>query len=402
MSSLVVLLPLQPATASTEFDYAVTPDGRLLGAHATAPAALLPLPGGAGAEVVAVVPAGAISWHQVELPKGIAASSSRLRAVLEGLLEDRLLDEPDTLHFAAQPQARAGAPVWVAVCDRAWLRSAVQVLEAAQRRASRIVPEFAPEGAQTLYITGEPERGLLVAAGSEGVMILPLSAVSLPLLPLLPEDAPRVAEPAVAAVAEQLLQRPVALQQAQQRWLQAARSAWDFSQFDFASSGRTRTIKKIAGGWTEVLRAPQWRPARWGAALLVALNLVGLNAWAWREAGALQAKREAMRGTLTQTFPQVKVVVDAPLQMDKEVALLRQATGAASGRDLEAMLGALSTAGGPERPLSGIEFTGTQLRAKGLAYSPEEARAVAASLKGRGYVSELQGDTLVLTHAAAP
>lgn len=402
MSSLVVMLPLQPATVSTEFDYVLSPDGAAVGSHASAPAALLPLAAGAGAEVVAIAPASAISWHQVELPKGTSARSPRLRAVLEGLLEDRLLDDLETLHFSVQPQVRAGLPVWVAVCDRAWLRSAVQVLEAAQRPATRIVPEFAPDGAPALYALGEPENALLVVAGGEGVMTLPLVASSLALLPTLPEDAPCVAEPAVAALAEQVLQQKVTLQQTQQRWLQAAQSAWDLAQFDFASSGRARTFKKIAGGWAQLLSAPQWRPARWAAALLVAVNLVGLNSWAWKERSTLQGQRESIRRMLTQTFPQVKVVVDAPVQMEKEMAALRQATGATSGRDLEAMLGALSTAAGPQRPVTGLEFNGAELRAKGLAYSPDEARAVATSLKSQGYLSQMQGDTLVLTQETAP
>jgi general secretion pathway protein L len=401
MSSLVVLLPLQPATASTEFDYVLTPDGRSVGAHAAAPAALLPQPTGAGAEVVAIAPASAVSWHRVELPKGTSAGSPRLRAVLEGLLEDRLLDEPETLHFALQPQPRAGAAVWVATCDRAWLRSAVQVLEAVGRPASRIVPEFTPDTAPAIHALGEPQDGLLVAVSSDGVMTLPLTAAALPLLPALPEDAPCVAEPAVAALAEQLLKQKVALQQAPQRWLAAAQSAWDLAQLDFASSGRARTLKKLAGIWAELLQARQWRPVRWAAVLLVALNLVGLNAWAWKERSALQAKREAIARTLTQTFPQVKVVVDAPIQMEKEVTALRQAAGATSGRDLEAMLGALSIAA-PGRSVSALEFTGTELRVRGLAAGPEEAQTAIAALKNQGYRCSVQGDTLLITQEAAP
>ena len=77
-----------------------------------------------------------MSWRRIELPKGTSAGSPRLRAVLEGLLEDQLLDEPDTLHFAVQPQVKPSEPLWVAVCDRGWLRSAVQVLEAAERPAA--------------------------------------------------------------------------------------------------------------------------------------------------------------------------------------------------------------------------------------------------------------------------
>jgi len=234
------------------------------------------------------------------------------------------------------------------------------------------------------------------------VMTLPLSSQALPLLPSLPEETRCVAEPAVAAIAEQVLHHPPVLQQAPQRWLQAAQSDWDLAQFEFSSSGRARALKKLGTAWADVLATPQWRPARWGALLLVAINLVGLNAWAWRERSALDEKREAIRRTLTQTFPQVKVVVDAPVQMEKEVAALRQATGTTSGRDLEAMLGALSAASPPARTVSGIDFSQGELRAKGLAYTPDEARTVGASLRSQGFSAVMQGETLTITPESLP
>jgi len=403
MSALIVHLPPQPAGAQAEFDYALTIDGVNVESHGSAQAALLPAPARAGAEVVAVVPADRLSWHRVELPKGTTAGSPRLRAVLEGVLEDQLLDEPESLHFAVQPHAKAALPLWVAVCDRAWLRSALHVLEEAGRPVSRIVPEFAPEGEMVVYALGDPQQQpLLVAAGSEGVTVLPLASQSLALLPALPEDTPCVAEPLAAELAQQVLQRPPGLQQAPQRWLRAAQSDWDLAQFDLSSSGRARALKKLGTAWADLLAAPQWRPARWGAVLLLVLNLAGLNAWAWRERSALDDKREAVRRTLTQTFPQVKVVVDAPVQMEREVAALRQLTGATSGRDLEAMLGALGTASPPQRPVSALEFANGELRLKGLAYSADEARNVAAALKAQGLSAVLQGETLVITQGAAP
>ena len=403
MSALIVLLASQPAAAQAEFSYALTTDGASVESQGTVQAALLPTPARAGAEVVAVVPADKVSWHGVDLPKGTAAGAPRLRAVLEGLLEDQLLDEPEALHFALQPHVRPGVPSWVAVCDRAWLRSALQVLDEAGCPVSRIVPEFAPEGEVVLYALGDPQQHpLLVAAGREGVTVLPLASQSLPLLPAMPPDVPCVAEPLVAELAQQVLQRPVGLQQAPQRWLRAAQSDWDFAQFEFSSSGRARALKKLGTAWADLLAAPQWRPARWGAVLLIALNLIGLNAWAWRERSTLDDKRADIRRTLTQTFPQVKLVVDAPVQMEREVAALRQLTGATSGRDLEAMLGALSTASPPQRPLSALEFLNGELRLKGLAYSADEARNVAAALKAQGLSAVLQGDTLVITQGAAP
>ena len=396
MSSLIVALPLEPAGPATEFAFALSSDGRSLLSHGAAPAALLPEPRGAGAEVVALVQVQALSWHRVELPKGLGAGSPRLRAALEGVLEERLLDDPEALHFALQPQPVAGQPVWVAVCSRPWLRQCLQTLEAAHRTVTRIAPEFAPEGAPVLYAIGEPEHGLLVGTGAEGVLWLPLAAASTPLLPPLPEEAPHIAEPAVAAQAEQLLQRKFELQQTAQRWLRAAQSAWDLAQFEFASSGRSRALKKVASGWAELLRAPHWRPARWGAVLLVVANLAGLNAWAWKERGALAAKRDDVRRALTQTFPQVKVVVDAPVQMEREVAALRQQTGAATGRDLESMLAALAGAVPPGRTVAGLEFTGSELRVRGLGLGPEELPAVAAQLKSQGYGAIAQGEQLAI------
>jgi general secretion pathway protein L len=402
MSALIVLLSAQPATVSTEFEYALSHDGATVAAHGAAAASLLPALRRAGSEVVAVVPVAMLSWHRVELPKGTSARSPRLRAVLEGLLEDQLLDEPEALHFALQPHARTAGPLWVATCDRAWLRAAVQVLEGAQRPATRIVPEFAPEGTPALHAIGDPQEPMLVLAGSEGVTALPLSTQALALLPALPENTPCVAEPAVAALAEQVLQHQPVLRHPAERWLQSARSAWDLAQFEFSSSGRARTFKKLGTAWADLLAAPQWRAARWGALLLVAVNLLGLNAWAWRERAALQDKREAASRLLTQTFPQVKVVVDAPVQMERELSALRQVTGAPSGRDLEAMLGALSGAVPARRPVSGFDFVNSELRVKGLALRPEEAQSTIGVLKSQGYSATLQGEILSIAPESLP
>lgn len=397
MSSLFVLLPRPAATASTEFEYLLSPDGRSVSAHASAPAALLPAPSGAGSETVVIVPAAAMSWQRVELPKGTGPRSPRLRAVLEGLLEDRLLDELEDLHLALEPGAAPEQSVWVAVCDRARLRATVQVLEAAGRPVSRVVPEFAPEGDPVLYALGDPDNAQLVCAGRQGVLAVPLSAASLALLPPnLPDATPVVAEPAVAALAEQLLQHEPRLQPPAARLLASGQTRWDLAQLEFESSGRKRAFKKLSTTWAQLLRAPQWRPARWGAIALVAVQLVGLNAWAWKERNTLAAKRDASRTLLTQTFPNVRAIVDPPQQMEREVAALRQVAGGISSRDLEAMLGALASALPPGRSATNLEYSGTELRVRGLATSEQQAQPLLMALRGRGYSGTLQGDVLVV------
>lgn len=402
MSSLYVLLPASPVTAQNELAYAVSTDGRSIGRHGTAQAALLPQASGAGSEVVLVAPVAALSWHRVELPKGVGPRSPRLRAMLEGLLEERLLDEPETLHFALEPAPPAEGPAWIAACDRAWLREALQLFESAQRPVTRVVPEFAPEGEPVLYAVGEPEQARLVCAGELGVLTLPLAATSLALLPSLPENTPFVAEPAVAAQAEQLLQHPPQLQQPAERLVAAARSRWDLAQLEFASSGRARTFKKLSAAWAELARSPQWRPARWGALLLVVAQLLGLNAWAWKERSELAGKRAAAQAILTQTFPNVRAVVDAPVQMEREVAALRQLTGAPSARDLESLLGAVAAAAPAGRAATGIEYNGSELRVGGVAGNEREAQPLVEGLRSRGYAAALQGDTLVVRPEAQP
>ncbi len=417
MSHLIVYLPLESPGPATLYGYAVASDRRAAAGAAgssgvanaaSAPVALLPRPPQSGGEVVAVAPLAALSWHRITLPPGSGSTSARLRAVLDGLLEERLLDDPEALHFAVQPQARAGATVWVAACDRSWLRGAVDALEAAGRPVSRIVPEFAPELSPapqpTLYAVGTPEQASLVMTGqgaASGVTVLPLTRAGLALALPTDRDANAtgiVAEPAVADLAEQLFQHPVRLEQPAQRWLRAAASPWDLAQFDLARSGRRRALKQWAAAWQAFLYTPQWRALRWGVGLLLVGNLVGLNAWAWHERSTLEDQRAAVRQILTQTFPDVRVVVDAPVQMERAVAVLRQATGAVSARDLETILGALSTVAPAGKNINAIEYGAGEVRVKGLALSPDATRALSSA----GYTARIDGDSLLVRQETAP
>lgn len=422
MSTLILFLPPVRPGPATEYSYTLTSDGHTALRHATAPAALLPEPTRPGGEVVAVVPARALSWQRVQLPPGLPLGAGqqtpRLRSVLDGLLEDRVLDDASQLHFALQPGAHAGAPVWVAVCDRAWLRENLQALETAGRRVARVVPEFAPgptaSGRPELCALGTPEDACVVLTGQgteHGVAVLPLSNMALALARTAStaaagataaegdagDDAPVLrAEPAVAALAERTLGQRAVLYTASQRALDAARSDWDLAQFDLASTGRTRALRKAGSMASALLYAPQWRAARWGAALLVVAHLAGLNAWAWQERKALAAKQAAVRGTLTQTFPKVQVVVDAPVQMERELAQLRQAAGGVSARDLEPLLAAAGSALPGGRLPSGIEYTPGELRLRGVALSPEEEAPLTARLEAAGYRARLDDGSLLL------
>jgi general secretion pathway protein L len=427
MSTLILFLPPVRPGPATEYSYTLTADGHTALRHATAPAALLPEPTRPGGEVVAVVPARALSWQRVQMPAGVPLGAGqqtpRLRSVLEGLLEDRLLDDAAQLHFALQPGAQSaaqgGEPVWVAVCDRAWLRENLQALEAAGRRVSRVVPEFAPgptaSGGPELCALGTPEEAFVVLTGQgadQGVAVLPLTPMALALAragaPLSDAAAtqdnplPVRAEPAVAALAERTLGQRIALHTASQRALDAARGDWDLAQFDLASTGRTRALRKAGSTLSALLNAPQWRAARWGVGLLVVAHLVGLNAWAWQERQALAAKQAAVRTALTQTFPKVQVVVDAPVQMERELAQLRQAAGSVSARDLEPLLAAAGAALPDGRLPTSIEYTPGELRLRGVTLAPDEETVLSARLQAAGYRARLDDGSLLLRTEVSP
>jgi len=414
MTTLILHLPLALPGPATEYRYTLSSDGHSVSSHASAALALLPHPGRATGETVALVPTQALSWQRISLPQGVGLTSPRLRAVLEGSLEERLLDDPAQLHFALQPEASGGAAIWVAVCDRAWLRAHLQALENAGCPAARVVPECAPTPVDTapapVQVLGTPEAPqlLLPCCGPEqGVLLLPLSASALAFMhspsPTDGTTAPLIyAEPAVAALAEQVLGQPVQLQTASARALNALGNGWNLAQFDLASTGSIRLQRKVAavlGAW---LGAPQWRAARWALGLLVAVHLLGLNIWAWQERQALAAKQAQVQAVLTHTFPKVLVVVDAPVQMERELALLRQATGSLSARDLEPLLASAASALPSSWQARSIDYNPSQLRLQGTALNTTEQAQAAQTLRASGYTLDTDGDTLVVRTVNTP
>lgn len=355
-------------------------------------------------ETIALVPAQALSWHQVQLPPGVLAgarllerATPRLRAVLEGLLEDHLLDEPAQLHFALQPQARSSGPVWVAVCDRAWLRNAVEQLTQQGRAPQRLVPEWAPDAQpQQLWITGSEDAPLAVWTDADGVHRLPLpqsADAGSAGWQQARKDYAVWAEPAVAAIAEKALGRSPRVEGAPARWQRSAQSGWDLAQFDF--SRRNPLLQRLQRAALGFVKAPQWRAARWAAAAIAAVHLVGLNAYAWHVNAQTEAQRSQLRAQLTTTFPKVTLVVDAPVQMQRELDLLRQSRGAASAKDLDSMLAALGAHLPAGSAPASLEYSNGELRLSAPDLQTQQP-ALDAALRNNALSAQWEGAALVV------
>lgn len=403
MRTLIIQLPLGDAGATSTYPHAwvqaeATPSPLKL--H-WASAGLLPA-SERQAEVVALVPAGALSWHRVTLPAGLHKARARLEAALQGLLEERLLDDPAQLHMALPPDWKNQTNPWVAVCNRAWLTAHLSGLEAAGIRVHRIVPEFAPTPDRLrLTATGDAATGWLWVSDAErGVWGLPLAnshPATLGLSPQALEHADIQAEPAAVAAVSERLHVSARLMPVAQHWCAALQNGWDLAQFGLQTHARARRLKTWQRAASQLWHLPVWRPARWGVGALLLAQLLGLNAWAWKTRHDWQAQQQSWTQTLRQSFPDTPVVVDAPLQMAQQVARLRQSAGQLGPADLESMLGALGQAlpAGSTAPRQWRFETG-QLQLSHWPLAAHEQAALANALATQGYQWRAEGDTWLM------
>jgi len=342
--------------------------------------------------VVVMVPATALSWQRVTLPPGLGRQNARLQTALQGLLEDRLLQDPAQLHMALAPQWKAGEPAWVAVCDKSWLLQHLQSLEAARIPVQRLVPELSPPPQGTVWhALGSEDSGWLWCCSAEqGVNGWPVN-VAQHLPPAWAEGARIQSEPGLARWAEQRQPAQVQLVETASHWRAALDNGWELAQFELATRLRQRHWVRWRQQLVRWWRQPEWRPARWGLLALLLVQLGGLNAWAWITRQQWQAQQDQWTGLLQETFPQVTVVIDAPLQMAREVERMRQGSGQRTAADLESQLHALGKAlpDGVSSPAQ-LVFQNGALQWPALDLSASQSSAFEQALQQQGYALQTQ------------
>ena len=411
MSTLILSRPLSNSAATPEYDYVLTPDGQQLGAQGRAAAALLPARGARSASVVAVVPARALSWHRIAVPARVLrsllsgrAEAARVRGVLAGVLEEQLLDEPEGLHFAvfaAEPlpgETGAEAPQgWVAACERGWLQAALQALEAAGLSVGRIVAECTPTpvGSAQALLSADLQPAQMLLCSPQGVSLLPLQTNTRDLA-LAQPNLEVFAEPAVMELAQTSFGNQVRLQTQAQRLLLAAQSPWNLAQLELSASPRGRLQKSLAASWQHLMEAPQWRPLRWGMLALLLVQVLGLNALAWQQRSAQEQQLAAIQGLLQQTFPEVRLVIDAPAQMQRAIEDLARAHGVGAATDLGRVLSTLGTLAPAGTTLSAIELTDRQLQLTTTGLDAASAQPLISALQAHGLRAQLQDGQLII------
>jgi len=413
MSTLVVLIPprarLQARQAAGEgtapgagadFDWVLSSDGFAIDKQGRSPVSLLPR----AATVVIALADADVSWHRITLPRAPAA---RLRAALGGVLEEALLDEPGDVHLAVAPQAAAGQPAWIAAVHRPWLAGHLGALERAKVFVDRVVPLSWPDEPPCGHFDAEADSAAKGAAAltltwthPDGVATLRLQGgLARSLLPdPMPDGVRWSASPAAAAAAEQWLGgAPLPVMTPAMRALQATRTNWNLLQFDLKPRHRgARALRDVS----RLVMAPAWRPARWGLAALVALHVFGLNLAAWQQRAEIEQRQAAMTSLLRATYPQVRAVLDASVQMQRETDALRAAAGRAGEADLEPLLGAAALAWPAERPaVDSLRYEPGRLTLAAAGWGNQEVEQFRSRLRPAGWQVESTEGRLIVMRA---
>ena len=403
---LILSLPHHPKDAASGYAH-VHSDGHQVVRNAVGAASLLSAYAG---EVVALIPHTRLSWLRIQFPPG--SQGARLGAVINGLLEDRVLDEVTDLHCVVDPASpdipRIGGVALVAICSKSWLREVLAPLQTSGLVVQRLVPEFSPRALPLLCVTGTPEQSQSILCHNQGVSLLPPNVAQWKAFTaytayatLAAAQAPLVAEPAMVERVEQLLQRRPVMQNAAQRTVVAAQSEWDLAQGEWAQGTSQRFLRFAQHAWQTLLHAPAWRRVRIGLAALLVLQVVGLNAMAWREQRALDQQKTQLSQILTATFPSVRLVIDAPLQMQREVDTLQQNAGRVTSTDFEPMLAAAASALPDGVVATQWHFANHVLRAQGLQLNDAQANVAQTALKAKHLQLRQEGNDVWLIQPEA-
>jgi general secretion pathway protein L len=386
-----------PPTACGSFNYTVSADGLNVSGMGQASAAQLP----SIAEVVAVVPWQVLSWHKISLPPSVGKHSI---AVLQSLLEEELLQDPIEMHLVVSPQSskalRQGGSVQVLTCAKSWLRQTLAPLQAAGVRVQRLVPELQPSDTPTLQLLSYDGQLQVLLCNTDTVWRLPPQVSTAASVAHL-ADARVWAEPSVVDQAPRWSEQTPSIQTASQRWLQAASSDWNLAQGEWAQTSRLRGQRWLQANWRMLWHGPEWQMARYGLWALLMVQLVGLNAWAWLEQTALKKKQAYLTQILKDSFPNITVVVDAPLQMQRELQALQQGAGFQQTADLDAMLQTLSAHWPLNTPPAMLDYRLGELR---LTDVPADTLRSLAAVPWRelGYQWRIEGNQAVLRTEVRP
>ncbi|WP_176052143.1 type II secretion system protein GspL [Paraburkholderia caribensis] len=423
MSTLIVLLPPRdPAVPSQEWQLPELPfllldkSGRVQRAGRSAPG-LLPR---ASATVLMLAARDCLMLATAVPP----LKGPRLRQALPNVVEDQLIQDPQTTHIALDPQPLDGNRHVLAIVDRGWFRYLVETFAAAGHRNVKVVPvtrclpqpvaamaaDVPVEEAVAAGADAPPPRAEPVVAGLTPVVAAVLGHVVPSTAAVLGEGAvdaapPRVelalargplgeglavpesavgatvaalaghapvtlytlvdlpgSEPRLASVAQP--GRPSIAGSLPVSFETLARNAiqcrFDLAQFEFAVQPW-----RLDRASLRRLRLPLWLLVGTVLVAIIGANVQWLMLSRQRDAISAQ-----MTELLLNTFPKTTVVLDAPDQMARQLQQLRVAAGELSPDDFLSLADGLARSLGPI-PVNGLAALDYHDRRVDVTFKPE-------------------------------
>jgi general secretion pathway protein L len=426
LSTLIVLLPPRdPAVPSQEWQLPELPfvlldkSGRTQRAGRSA-LALLPR----ASSTVLMVAARDLLMMPATLPP---LKGPRLRQALPNIVEDQLIQDPQTCHIALDPQPLGKGRHLLAIVDRGWFRFICEAFASAGHRSVRAVPVTRclppPPVAATPLEDAEVASDLLkpaVAAKlAAGLPIAPPSPVVAAVLgtvvstapALLAEIAPDSSTTRVElAIARGMQGEGLAVPATAVNATLAALSGdapvllyllteVPGNEPGMGSSAQAKLAAQVSGTrpfpFEQLARralecrfdlcqfefaTQPWRldratlrrlrlPALLAAAALV-VAIVGANVQWMMLAHQRDAINTQMTELLLNTFPKTTVVLDAPDQMSRQMQQLRVAAGELSPDDFLSLAAGLARSLGPV-PVNGIAALDYHDRRLDITFKPE-------------------------------
>lgn len=316
--------------------------------------ALGTLPAADGCHIV--LPAGRVLLSSVRPP---AQNRKKFMQALPYALEDRLMADPESVHVAPGPQLENGE-MPVAIVDRAWLRQALDTLRGAGLTPLRAETEtlLAPwqEGEWSLvwrgnggFLRSGPYSGMPLDGGNTqepppGLQLALQEAVNKPASIQIHCDGGSIPDTANWTADLGIPVTLVPHPPGERNWQLPAGRTINLLQGEFGPAKANRD-------WL-----PRLRPALILVGVLVALHIV-FNLVEW---GMLRYEKQKLTRSMEQifltAFPDAKVIVDAPLQMSRNLADLRHLAGQLDQDDFLPLLAKVTPLLGNEARLRGMEY----------------------------------------------
>lgn len=298
-----------------------------------------------GTECVAIVAPDRVLCVSARLPPG---SRRRWQAVLPFVAEEYTLPDPEDNHVVPGP-ALADGRIMLAVMDKPWLKHIVEACRTANLPLRRMIPEtFLPALApETWTLVWDGSSGFVCTGAANGMALDSGDVHTAPLALRLSLNSAQNNSP--ASLPKKIEVRfPQHMPEAQcilPQWnglpaTLSAGPAWDWRRAAIPDDA----LNLLWGGFAPRARISEWWPKLRPAALilLAALGVEAIGAnieWAML-AHEKKTLTQDMERSFRSAFGEASTLVNAPLQMQRNLAELRHSAGLPDDGDFLPLLDA--------------------------------------------------------------